>query len=105
MSVISVTTLYKGDDEARWFCDAYGEWRDKCLDLGSKSQKIAFKISNFCARKIFIVNPFLDKTKLKLNCQSKNAITCKTIWEDPKGESCTIYQDKNYCTDKGRKFC
>ena len=56
---------------------------------------------------IFIVNPSLDDTKLKLiprDCRFENVFTCYTIWEDPEGESCEIYQDNNYCTDKGREF-
>ena len=56
---------------------------------------------------IVILNPSLDDTKLKLipqDCHFENVFTCKTIWEDPEGESCKIYQDNNYCTDKGSEF-
>ena len=49
---------------------------------------------------------FLDETELKLNCpsESPSLFFCKTIWEDPNGESCTIYQDNNYCTEAGREM-
>ena len=53
---------------------------------------------------IVLLNPSLDDTRLYLNCQYENVFTCKTIWEDPGGESCTDYLDNNYCTDKGREF-
>ena len=54
--------------------------------------------------KLVLLNPSLDDTKLKLYCRFNNVFTCKTIWEDPEGESCTDYQDNNYCTDKGGEF-
>ena len=91
------------------YCDAYKEWFEKCLDKGSKSQKIDFKkIRIFVRLKnpvfIVILNPSLGDTKLKLNCRSEDVFTCKTVWENSFGESCTIYQDWNICTDKGREI-
>jgi len=64
----------EGTDEERRYCDAFKQWLEQCL----------------------------EETQLDLNCDDyDNVFTCRTRWHDPKRESCSTYEDNNYCTKEG----
>ena len=72
----------------------------------SRITRIAFAKENvdFFTRKTFILlsNSCLEETQLDLNCDDyDNVFTCRTRWHDPKRESCSTYEDNNYCTKEG----
>ena len=89
------------DDNEAKYCQSYEEWHKQCLGQGLESPKISS-----CSFYFFFVKkfkPFLDDMELKLDCEyDYNSFTCKPIgWKDPTGYSCRLYQNSNWCNEKG----